>query len=493
MKYFALYLLLILFALPFSFSLPPIVVRCHQSAGFGNMASGLHVSSAFKRKGFDVYLLVEPGPLRTIRTCSEMLLKIFSHSLKCLYQLELTDLYFHADNNPNRSPFLPESSEARAERLGLRIFSWSEIVSLFKASLKEDPILIFGPDHSPANHFGDLFPTAKFLYFDEFRPYSFDPLNFDTYRSQGLFKIPGIYITPEYYLNHLISDNLKGGIYNSPLLKEASVFRQKPDSKFYFSYFSHSWRDFGSDGYYRNFQFVKIVDFLNKRTPDSPILIALQNPKVIGVLFLILKEDEFTKFVFPDTCDLVDPSRVYSIGELKNMLSEEFSCELDNLFSSDIRVMFYDYLPTEDFILAAYLSDDFVGCTGDDSFSKVISLGKIPIYYAFSHKYRFWKAFLSLIDRQNLSTLHSLLDLFIKADGMPTYKASDPSFIDKLNCISLDALLEEGRYFKSAVIAEMKTKMSITENIMSILVYEGALEEVPENLPIASIPRRIHT
>lgn len=169
-----------------------------------------------------------------------------------------------------------------------------------------------------------------------------------------------------------------------------------------------------------------------------------------------------------DNADLLHPSRVYSIAELKNILTPEFSAELDNLFCSNISVIFYDYLPTDDFVLAAYLSDDFVGCTGDDSFSKIISLGKVLIYYAFRHKYRFWIAFLSLVAAHNLPSLYSLLDLYV---GMPSgfmNKASDPSFVDRLIRISLDGLLEDVLHFKSTVIPEMKANMSLSENLLCI-------------------------
>ena len=87
----------------------------------------------------------------------------------------------------------------------------------------------------------------------------------------------------------------------------------------------------------------------------------------------------------------VEEPPIVSLSEFYKSLKGEYKVIFDGLNIESEKFRLYFTILCQILSLCGQLKkvEDFVGCTGDDSFSKVISMGKVPLYYAIETQINF--------------------------------------------------------------------------------------------------------
>ena len=182
-----------------------------------------------------------------------------------------------------------------------------------------------------------------------------------------------------------------------------------------------------------------------------------------------------TKFINSETGKLINPLAVVTLKEFHDMLNPEYKTILKDLdLQSNIKIVFYDSLPNPQFIWAIEKSQDFVGCTGDDSFSRVVSMGKIPMYFSPKHKIAFKRAFDLFLENEVLwNFMRFILNLsLIKASYHDTLSPL-VEFQITLTEVNYSQLEQEIFTFRTEIIEKIKQDFSIFDNICSVLNRNG--------------------
>ena len=151
---------------------------------------------------------------------------------------------------------------------------------------------------------------------------------------------------------------------------------------------------------------------------------------------------------------------------------------MDINIQSEISILFYDSLPNPEFVWAIDKSEDFVGCTGDDSFSKVISMGKVPFYYAVGHKVPFKSCFNRFLKNQKFEAIYEIFDKFIDdKSGMhelfPTNNHLLKEFQPALSKVNYQLLKSEIDRFKKETIPLIRNEHSAFNNVLAALEKKG--------------------
>ena len=221
----------------------------------------------------------------------------------------------------------------------------------------------------------------------------------------------------------------------------------------------------------RYLEYLTLISFLNRGKNES-ILVAFQNPK-LKVLKNLLKEPN--ALIDLESGKLKEPLKLIKLDEFKEMLKPDFIPFLvvDDL--DKFSVLFYDFLPNPIFLWAIKKSEEFVGCSGDDSFARVLSMGKVPLYHALTHKMDFSNAFVKFIGSQGLNSLRTIFDNFIHMRSANMEKR----YYDKLKSINLAELQKEIEKFKTETVPKIKSEYSLFDRIYDSL-YKGKEEQLVE-------------
>ena len=267
-----------------------------------------------------------------------------------------------------------------------------------------------------------------------------------------------------------------------------------------------------------------MVDYLSFNSDaKGPILIALQNIGNYASESIFSNPKEF---INSENGKLINEFKVVTLSQFYGMLNPKYKTILKSLkLQSEISIMFYDSLPNPEFVWAIQNSEDFVGCTGDDSFSKVISMGKVPFYFALGHKIDFKTSFDSFLKEHQLDEFHKIHSKFVIASNREAESSSNegpmqlPYFFkclyypvkkvfshtqknnqnivtcfDKiLKDIDYLALRQEIKCFKKETIPEIRNSYSIFKNILSLLEKQNfrfPASESEEESEMVSMPPR---
>ena len=155
---------------------------------------------------------------------------------------------------------------------------------------------------------------------------------------------------------------------------------------------------------------------------------------------------------------MIEPNRVWKLEEFSKKLRWDYSRFFCVKKLPKISIIFYESLPNSVFLWAINRSEDVIGCTGDDSFSRVISMGKIPMYHALGHKKELKASFVNFMAKQNLPQLTRIISNFPDQDN-----ALNEEFRYKniLKSIDRGKLMEEMQEFKSKTIEIIKRDYSL--------------------------------
>lgn len=412
----------------------PVIVCCRNYGdGMGDYSSGLYMAMKFKQLGCKVYLVAEvPTFLKTtsIRDEIRTFFKVFEPSFDTLYGLSRSEIYFcyfYQFNTP--------------WRLGWsnRLFLFEELQERLPTP-QENPALVFCPSCMSTEKLSRHYSASPQVEFREFRDHTF-PQTPEPYPA-------GIYIYENLSeISSKVDVSIKGSF---PNVVDKYIGE---GHKFYFSYFGGRTMPFlTAPRTHNSFEFFMLVGFLNANSKDKrPILVALQtfskresramfsNPEEFTSVkcgqSLIAPLSKFYRFVEhaykemfsnPEELTSLESGKlvaknsageppIVSLSEFYESLNEKYKAIFDglNIQSENISIIFYDSLPNPDFVWAIEKSQDFVGCTGDDSFSKVISMGKVPFYYAMKHKVDFKRNFIEFMKGLGFGQLKEIFDKFV--------------------------------------------------------------------------------
>ena len=188
---------------------------------------------------------------------------------------------------------------------------------------------------------------------------------------------------------------------------------------------------------------------------------------------MFLNENEFTSLdigILLEKRKKKEPA-IVSLEEFSKCLNPEYSALFNGLdIKSEISILFYDYLPNLEFIWAIHKSQDFVGCTGDDSFSKVISMGKVPLYYANGHKIALKNSFIGFLTNAGFKEITKIFQTFIDDDSTD---ALTSEFMRVLSKIDHELLAIEMERFKTEIFYTIRNKYSIFNEIIALLINQN--------------------
>ena len=251
-----------------------------------------------------------------------------------------------------------------------------------------------------------------------------------------------------------------------------SLFRDYVDrdlkngSLFYFSYFGACFALNKEDDDARRYfdlilEYLKLVDFLNSENKPNSLVVAFKNPGKIVFDGIFATQEKFTN-ISPDDQDgsfleISFDDFLFSLHVWSRKLVEECN------FSCKIQIIFYKLLTNQDIIWAIDKSNNIVGCTGDDSFSKAISLGKFPFYYARSHKLSFRNNFCEFLSNCGLGLADEILTKFCRDNN----HYSPKGFFELINKTNPNDLKKEISIFQAEAIEKIRTDYSIFDHLKS--------------------------
>lgn len=118
-----------------------------------------------------------------------------------------------------------------------------------------------------------------------------------------------------------------------------------------------------------------------------------------------------------------DQWKVWNLIDLKAEMKNDYLDLLSVKKPENISIVFYDNLPNPIVSWATERSEEFVGCTGDDSFSRVLSMGKVPVYHALGHKIGLKNSVVNGIENQGHETLAKIFRNFIDQENAKIEKS----------------------------------------------------------------------
>lgn len=434
-----------------------VVIHCCGGSGWGDYSASLFVAMKFREIGFRVYLVMDLlfQNHSSINKKIDDFFQIFEPAFSSLYKLTRADVFFYTTRSLN------DDYESCWKR---RLFSFNQLIE-FLPLPSERPGLVCAPMCSYPKQIRDYYSDCPCAAFTEFHEKTFS-----LSRKMKPEHFAGIYIYNEEKLNSIADEADQ----SNEFIQLVNSFSS--NKIFYFSYFGSDMAEFGKVDAHtisvtaRYLEYLTLIARINEGN-NRPILVALQNPG-ISISQHLFKD--------PASFDLITgkwktPLKVISLGEFRKMLNPIFAPFLVVNDLSNISVFFYNFISNPTFLWAIKMSADFVGCTGDDSFSKVLSMGKVPLYYALDHKIELKISFVSFVKACGLENLYQIFDNFIDVEGADIEK----QFIDVLNEVSLTDLQNEIEIFKRNTIGIIKTNYSIFDKIYSAL-YKRTDDEFVE-------------
>ena len=471
-----------------------VIVTCHSYGdGFGDYASGLFTAMKFRDLGYKVCLLIELREILESKSAEEEVsafFQVFKPSLSALYQLNESDIFFYANNAQYKS-FISRWSNRlfTEEELKRIILNPNNVAAVVKCpyssghgklydKFSKCPSTEFQELHSETFH-KKLYSCRITTWWSRFYP------RLGT--SKDTCMLPGIYIYDQMRLQTIANDNLNVQTF---FQRSVDAFISN-NGLFYFSYFGMSRAKVDDGGnavnyVYLMFEHLKLISIINHKSNSSnPILVAFKNPGNAVCCTLFDNPRIFLDFQTPlsflkdgklevaKNFKLSHPMKIITCEKFKSLLCEKFKIIFESLnLKSEISIIFYDSIPTSEFIWAIDKSQDFVGCTGDDSFSRVISTGKLPLYFSPRHKSGFKCSFDKYLYESNLKIIHNILAHFVNEINFEF--SDDIQTLDNImENIQIDELKKEIVLFKEKIVKDLKSNFSIFDYIVKSLKNQG--------------------
>lgn len=140
-----------------------------------------------------------------------------------------------------------------------------------------------------------------------------------------------------------------------------------------------------------------------------------------------------------------------------------------------LRVHNYDGIPRNDFINLASISEMFVGVTGDQSFTEILSLGKVPVYEVRAHKSRFIDGFNDLARQLNCEELAKFIEAHSNVLESRKKSKINPESLD-FQAIDTKQLENQLIKVRSYIAEHYNLAKNLEQTVNRLLVYRNPTE-----------------
>ena len=431
-----------------------VLVHCQNS--HASYASGLYIAMEYRKLGQKVLLLTYlPESVTKSKTQEqeiETFFQIFGSLLSPLYNLEKNTLLFYSKK---------DSLSVQAKEKWINNYFTEDKLLEFLPISKYVTAFITCPGGNVSEKLKNTYFQCPNVEIDKFRKQKF--LEFPEMKNRS-FLSPGIYVYNSSVLDHVIKrESIKFSQFKSVVESHTNA-----GFPFYFSNFEYPAMNISSEGLYdltiiaMIYKYIEQINAINIDLDDeSPILIAIKDP---GPDFFVNLFGDELEFFDKKILELNDPNMIIPIEEFTSSLLPKvqsivykYVYKKENERKKNIQILLHNVTSASEIIWAIKKSKDFVGCSDDDLFSKVISMKKIPSYYAPKTREIFncrWNYF---INKNNLGTIVSIFNSF------PTHKCKKLHYALLEICPYVLAL--EISIFKTDILPVIEKNYSIFDSV----------------------------